>query len=121
MLSTRLSKLRKDKGLSQYEMAKRLGFSRGQLANYEQGTRAPDLETLQKIADFFEVTVDYLLGRFTIEQHDFIADIKSEIPLENLVEKYNLTIKGKPATKKEIEEAIKYIEARRIIEEMNAQ
>lgn len=63
MFGKRLAQLRKEKGLSQYELADRMGFSRGQVANYEQGKREPDYETLQKIADFFDVSTDYLLGR----------------------------------------------------------
>lgn len=63
MLGKRLAELRNKKGLSQYELANRLGFSRGKLANYEQGSRQPDYETLDIIADFFNVSTDYLLGR----------------------------------------------------------
>ncbi|PHA00910.1 transcriptional regulator [Bacillus pseudomycoides] len=63
MLGKKIAELRKDKKLSQYELANRLGFSRGKLANYEQGTREPDYETLKKIADYFEVSTDYLLDR----------------------------------------------------------
>lgn len=63
MFGKRLATLRKQKGLSQYELAKRLGFTRGQISNYEQGTRQPDFDTLEKIANFFECSVDYLLGR----------------------------------------------------------
>jgi HTH-type transcriptional regulator, competence development regulator len=63
MLGERIAKLRKEKKLSQYDLAERLGFSRGKLANYEQGSRQPDYDTLEKIADYFEVTTDYLLGR----------------------------------------------------------
>jgi len=71
----RLTELRKKSGLSQYELAEKLGFSRGKYSNYEQGTRQPDYETLQKIADYFNVTTDYLLGRsdkpnYTAEQED---------------------------------------------------
>ncbi|WPK12291.1 helix-turn-helix transcriptional regulator [Lysinibacillus louembei] len=62
MFSERLKKLRKSKNLSQYELADRLGFSRGKLANYEQGTREPDFSTLELIAKFFDVSTDYLLG-----------------------------------------------------------
>ncbi|MCM3598661.1 helix-turn-helix domain-containing protein [Metabacillus idriensis] len=61
MFGERLAILRKSKGLSQYDLAERLGFSRGKLANYEQGSRQPDYDTLIKIADFFEVSTDYLL------------------------------------------------------------
>jgi len=63
MFSKRLAEIRKKRGLSQYELADRLGFSRGQISNYEQGKREPDHETLTKIADFFDVSIDYLLGR----------------------------------------------------------
>lgn len=59
----RLAQIRKQKGLSQYELARALDFSRGQIANYEQGTRRPDPNVLQRFADFFNVSVDYLLGR----------------------------------------------------------
>lgn len=63
MFNKKLIELRKNLKLSQYELADRLGFSRGKLANYEQGTRQPDFDTLEKIADFFDVSTDYLLGR----------------------------------------------------------
>lgn len=61
MLGDRIAKLRKKKGLSQYDLAERLGFSRGKLANYEQGSRKPDYDTLMIIASFFDVSVAYLL------------------------------------------------------------
>lgn len=83
MFGKRLSALRKQKGLSQYELADRLGYSRGQIANYEQGKREPDYETLRKIADFFDVTTDYLLGRTDIrtlnEEDDSLAKINKLI------------------------------------------
>lgn len=63
MFGKNLAKIRKSRKLSQYDLAEKMGFSRGQIANYEQGTRQPDFETLQKFADFFEVSTDYLLGR----------------------------------------------------------
>ena len=63
MLGKRLAELRNKKGLSQYELAERLGFSRGKLANYEQGSRQPDYDTLLKLSEYFGVSTDYLLGR----------------------------------------------------------
>ena len=55
--------LRKAAGLSQAEMAKKLGISRSTAGMYETGQREPDFETLEVIADFFNVDVDYLIGR----------------------------------------------------------
>jgi transcriptional regulator with XRE-family HTH domain len=59
----RLAEIRNNKGISQYELADRLKFTRAQLANYEQGNREPDFVTLITLADYFEVSLDYLLGR----------------------------------------------------------
>ncbi|PGZ08862.1 transcriptional regulator [Bacillus cereus] len=67
MLGKKIAELRKNQKLSQYDLAERLGFSRGKLANYEQGQREPDYDTLKKIADYFEVSTDYLLGRDIIK------------------------------------------------------
>ncbi|MDI4570464.1 helix-turn-helix domain-containing protein [Bacillus altitudinis] len=61
MFKDRLIQLRKNKKLTQEQMAEKIGIHRGTYANYERGHRQPDYDTLLKIADFFEVTVDYLL------------------------------------------------------------
>ncbi|MEY9980436.1 helix-turn-helix domain-containing protein [Lysinibacillus sp. RC79] len=60
---TRLTALRKGKKLLQADIASKLGIARATYGAYEQGTRQPDFETLEKIADYFEVSTDYLLGR----------------------------------------------------------
>lgn len=58
-----LKSLRKSKGLTQDELAKRLKISRSTIGMYENGSREPDFETIELIADFFNVDIDYLLGR----------------------------------------------------------
>ncbi|MCK8825363.1 helix-turn-helix domain-containing protein [Fuchsiella alkaliacetigena] len=60
---TRLKELRKKEELSQRELAKKLNLSGSTIGMYEAGKRKPDSDTLQKIASFFDVSVDYLLGR----------------------------------------------------------
>lgn len=55
--------LRTSAGLTQVEMAEKLNISRSTIGMYEIGNREPDFETLEKIADFFNVDIDYLLGR----------------------------------------------------------
>ncbi|MFW5976338.1 MAG: HD domain-containing phosphohydrolase [Bacillota bacterium] len=62
-LAERLKYLRKQSNLRQADLARKLGFSRTTIANYEQNKRNPTPETLCKIADYFNVSVDYLLGR----------------------------------------------------------
>ena len=61
----RLCELRKERNVLQQTVAEAVGVSRQAYGLYETGKREPDLETLSKIADYFGVTVDYLLGRET--------------------------------------------------------
>ncbi|CDQ41470.1 XRE family transcriptional regulator [Virgibacillus sp. CM-4] len=63
MLGKRMRHLRERENLSQLQLAKKLNIPNQSISNYERGFRNPDYETLNKIADFFEVTTDYLLGR----------------------------------------------------------
>ena len=55
--------LRIERGFTQAELAKKLNISRSTIGMYETGSREPDYETLEKIADFFNVDIDYLMGR----------------------------------------------------------
>lgn len=58
-----LKSLRTAKCLTQEELAKILKISRSTVGMYENGSREPDYETLELIADFFNVDIDYLIGR----------------------------------------------------------
>lgn len=62
-LGHRIKYLREKNNISQIEFSKKIGVSNTVLSRYESGDRKPDYETLQLIADFFEVSTDYLLGR----------------------------------------------------------
>ncbi|GEN83588.1 hypothetical protein SLU01_19000 [Sporosarcina luteola] len=63
ILGERIKKLREREGIQQIDFAKKIGVSNVVLSRYESGERKPDYDILQKIADFFCVTTDYLLGR----------------------------------------------------------
>lgn len=81
MLGERIAKLRLEKQMTQEELAKALQISRSALSLYELNKREPDAETLSKIADFFGVTIDYLLGRTdTPSPVDKITDSVSDDP-----------------------------------------
>ncbi len=58
----KLTEARKNTGFTQKEVSKDLNIPRSTLANYECGRTEPDLETLAKLADFYEVSIDWLLG-----------------------------------------------------------
>ena len=59
----RLKELRKKRGLSQVTLAERLGLSKSTIGAYETGDITPSVEALNAIADFFNVDLDYLLGK----------------------------------------------------------
>lgn len=71
MNGNKLKKLRKDRNLKQEELANLLNISASTIGMYEQGRREPDNATLKKIANFFEVSTDYLLDNYSSSKHDF--------------------------------------------------
>ncbi|EUJ59493.1 helix-turn-helix domain-containing protein [Listeria fleischmannii] len=58
-----LKRLRKEKHMTQSELGKAISVSKVSISKYENGAQFPDTDTLQKIADVFSVSTDYLLGR----------------------------------------------------------
>ena len=66
-IARRLSELRKDKGITQSELAEMLGVSRTTVANYETGNRTPEYDTLARLADIYQVSCDYIIrGSFAV-------------------------------------------------------
>lgn len=63
MLSTKLKNIRKENNLLQKDIAKEINIAIQTYAKYEQGKAQPDIETLKNLADFYNVSVDYLIGR----------------------------------------------------------
>lgn len=63
MLKDRLKQLRIEKGKTQKEMANDLGTTDVSIGRYELGVREPKTDILNALADYFDVTTDYLLGR----------------------------------------------------------
>ncbi|OEH86215.1 hypothetical protein BHU72_11810 [Desulfuribacillus stibiiarsenatis] len=63
MLGQRLRGLRKLKKMTQQDIADKMSLAKSTISQYENNINEPDNEMINKLADFFEVTVDYLLGR----------------------------------------------------------
>ncbi len=71
----RLAELRKQEGITQKQLANKLNMSAGNLCDWEKGRTEPDVERLISIADFFDVSLDYLVGREeNVENHNFKTD-----------------------------------------------
>lgn len=66
ILGKRIKKLREKNNLNQLELSKILNISNTTLSQYEAGNRTPNDEIKEKVADYFNVSVDYLLGRTEI-------------------------------------------------------
>jgi transcriptional regulator with XRE-family HTH domain len=62
MFAQRVKTLREREGISQTELARNIEVMQGAIGNWETGKRVPDAQMLQKIANYFNVTVDFLLG-----------------------------------------------------------
>lgn len=122
----RLKLLRREAGLSQQDFAKQLGTSKSSINMYERGEREPGLETLEAIADHFNVDMDYLLGKSEhrsksawLEGIDKSVDLdilRSQIKFENLfpIERKRYPLLGEIACGKPItanEEIDLYVEA----------
>lgn len=59
----RLKQLRKEKGISQLKLAMDLNMNQNSISRYESGTREADYKTLIAFADYFNVSIDYILER----------------------------------------------------------
>lgn len=64
-----LKKIRKEKGISQLKLALDLNMSQNTISRYETGEREPGIAELIKIADYFDVSIDYLVGRYDTKKH----------------------------------------------------
>ena len=62
-MKIKLRELREEQNLSQLKLAMDLGMNQNSISRYETGERQADYETLIAFADYFKVSIDYLLGR----------------------------------------------------------
>lgn len=104
-IGSRLKKLRNEKDLTQEKLGEMIGVVKSTISQYETNTSRPDYETLQKLADFFNVSVDYLLGR---EKPLISQNPREKTPLDDL----------SPEAK---EKALEYIEMLKMLDQANAQ
>ena len=104
----RLKELREQRGISQTELANFLGVVRSTICQYEKGNRMPDSNILGKLADYFGVTVDYLLGR----EDDSERDEKPQLHIPDKYKDVLVAFEGGPddLTQDDIDDVVKYIE-----------
>jgi transcriptional regulator with XRE-family HTH domain len=76
-LKEKLIKLRKDKGLTQFQLAALIGVTGRSVQNYELGSRYPKREILQKLCEVFDVPLEYLVSNRDIFEPD--AEVNTEL------------------------------------------
>lgn len=94
-----LKELRKLKDVKQEDVAKAIGISKSGYGYYEQGRSMPDPEMLLKLAEYFNVSVDYLLGNSDIKEPQ-----NMDIPQE-YTDKYKVTSRDKKQYEEEMKKA----------------
>jgi len=77
-LAVTLGELRREKGLSQRQVAADLGISQAVLSHYENDAREPKLEFVIKVCEYYSVTADYILGR-TNERGDGASRLTAKV------------------------------------------
>ncbi|HCR3206413.1 TPA: helix-turn-helix transcriptional regulator [Enterococcus faecium] len=98
---TRLKELRKSKKLTQQQLGDIIHVSKVSISGYERGERSPDRETLTALADYFNVTTDYLLGRNQTPEWATKEDI---IELDKLLESNaNMAYGGETLTPEQLQ------------------
>lgn len=110
----RLKDLRTKRGYSQQDLAKKLGISKSTISMLEVGSRQPSKEMMELIADYFNVTLDYLMGKddvsfyyFTPEQSDLLVKLSADEDLYALVEKM---VNGSGEQRERIKQMLKLME-----------
>ncbi|MCX7921410.1 MAG: helix-turn-helix domain-containing protein [Clostridia bacterium] len=99
----RLRDLRVEKKLRQEDLANIVKVHRATIGKYETEERFPDKDTLLALADYFNVTVDYLLGRTDVRKPYTSEDLNSILREKESKDIQNLDIAGLP------EEAVKHV------------
>ena len=105
--SERLKKLRKDTGLTQVDVASKLGISQQAYASWERGIKKPTQENLVKLSKILYVSVDYLLGNSEKDETDSVLE---NIELLFSMNSNGLTEEEKIIFKKEL---IEFMEERK--------
>ncbi|MDG0814403.1 helix-turn-helix domain-containing protein [Cohnella rhizosphaerae] len=118
-IGSRIAYLRDQSGWTQEELSSSLGITRAALSHYEKNRREPDTEMLTKLADLFQVSIDYLVGRTHQPQMTLDTEVRQftdQLELsdaDQLLESFALTIDGRRLSKEEAKRFIAFIRAER--------
>ncbi|MBO2943809.1 helix-turn-helix transcriptional regulator [Paenibacillus sp. F411] len=114
----RIAALREQRGWTQEELATSIGITRAALSHYEKNRRKPDFETLTGLADRFNVSIDYLIGRTGNEKMVMEPDVRQfvdelELSDEDLLNRFHLTVDGRKLSEEEARRFIAFVRMER--------
>lgn len=92
VFSKRLKELRKNRRLTQKELGKALFIDDTSISKYENEKAMPENELLQRIADYFEVSLDYLLGRSDESQVSVNNENKNNKKINEIIEDFEISL-----------------------------
>lgn len=97
-LKDRLKELRKDKNITQKELSKELNLAYTTYNGYEIGKIIPPIDKVELLSEYFDVTIDYLVGKTDLKISPSELAFVHDIDLENeeLMKKYNLLVGDQP-------------------------
>lgn len=111
MNGNKLKSLRENCGLLQKELADILNISLSSISMYERGERQPDNETLKKISNYFNVSIDYLLDNSNTNNID--EELKEKEALKKLLQKTGFMSGDEDLTDEELERLIEFVNTNR--------
>lgn len=88
-IAEKIKKMRTEKGMSQADLAKKIGVNTRMISLYESGKSNPSMETARKIADLFGVTTDYLFHEGPVNYGSMEIKDKSLIPVFEEIDQMN--------------------------------
>lgn len=109
MFAKRLTDLRERKNLLQKDISNIFQVEQATVSNWENGKRIPDSDMLIKLANFFEVSVDYLLGNETNNNID--EELKEKEALKKALQKSGFMAGDEDLTDEELDRLMKFVNA----------
>lgn len=88
----RLKLLRKSRNLTQQQIADLLFVNKSSVSRYESNSQLPETPQLQKLADYFEVSIDYLLGRNNESHVSLNSENKSNKNIDEIIEDFEISL-----------------------------
>lgn len=109
MNGNKLKSLRENNGLLQKELADILNISLSSISMYERGERQPDNDTLKKISNYFQVSIDYLLDNTSKNKRD--EEFKEKEALKKALQKSGFMAGDEDLTDEELDRLMKFVNA----------